>query len=207
LAAEAAWARTFPDGPYIEVGDARWFTTMGDSPHYFSITETFVSGIDRENTTLAISENIFGIFLIFTQNPDGSIIANDIFIDSYQVFGSLVFSSRYVSDDVGLPSKPVEVQSYSFWSGDTLIVRTEALVRPRQYSCGEKTAKSDCGLLGFTDVSLYLFGPESELNRLSVRRRGSGFLLVPEPASWAMMIAGFGLVGGALRRRREQMPA
>lgn len=25
---------------------------------------------------------------------------------------------------------------------------------------------------------------------------------IPEPASWAMMIAGFGLVGGALRRRR-----
>lgn len=26
---------------------------------------------------------------------------------------------------------------------------------------------------------------------------------VPEPASWAMMIAGFGLTGGALRRRRD----
>ena len=25
---------------------------------------------------------------------------------------------------------------------------------------------------------------------------------VPEPATWTMMIAGFGLVGGALRRRR-----
>jgi hypothetical protein len=24
---------------------------------------------------------------------------------------------------------------------------------------------------------------------------------VPEPASWAMMISGFGLVGGAMRRR------
>ncbi|HEU4968186.1 PEPxxWA-CTERM sorting domain-containing protein, partial [Sphingomonas sp.] len=24
---------------------------------------------------------------------------------------------------------------------------------------------------------------------------------VPEPATWAMMIAGFGLIGGALRRR------
>jgi hypothetical protein len=24
---------------------------------------------------------------------------------------------------------------------------------------------------------------------------------VPEPASWAMMIAGFGLIGGAMRRR------
>lgn len=27
---------------------------------------------------------------------------------------------------------------------------------------------------------------------------------VPEPATWAMMIAGFGLVGGAMRRRRSQ---
>jgi hypothetical protein len=25
---------------------------------------------------------------------------------------------------------------------------------------------------------------------------------VPEPASWAMMIGGFGLIGGAMRRRR-----
>ena len=30
-----------------------------------------------------------------------------------------------------------------------------------------------------------------------------GVSYVPEPATWAMMIAGFGLVGGALRRRRE----
>ncbi len=28
---------------------------------------------------------------------------------------------------------------------------------------------------------------------------------VPEPATWAMMIAGFGLVGGAMRRRRTQV--
>jgi hypothetical protein len=28
---------------------------------------------------------------------------------------------------------------------------------------------------------------------------------VPEPATWAMMITGFGLAGGALRRRRQQM--
>jgi hypothetical protein len=30
---------------------------------------------------------------------------------------------------------------------------------------------------------------------------------VPEPATWAMMIAGFGLMGGALRRRRAQAVA
>lgn len=28
---------------------------------------------------------------------------------------------------------------------------------------------------------------------------------VPEPSTWAMMIAGFGLIGGSLRRRRNQM--
>jgi hypothetical protein len=28
---------------------------------------------------------------------------------------------------------------------------------------------------------------------------------VPEPASWAMMLGGFGLVGGALRRRRTTL--
>lgn len=30
----------------------------------------------------------------------------------------------------------------------------------------------------------------------------AGAMAVPEPATWAMLIAGFGLVGGALRRRR-----
>lgn len=34
---------------------------------------------------------------------------------------------------------------------------------------------------------------------------GIGRLTVPEPGSWAMMIAGFGLVGAAARRRRPQM--
>lgn len=32
-------------------------------------------------------------------------------------------------------------------------------------------------------------------------------LAVPEPASWALMIAGFGLVGGALRQRRVAVAA
>ena len=30
---------------------------------------------------------------------------------------------------------------------------------------------------------------------------------VPEPASWAMLIAGFGLVGAAARRRRTALTA
>jgi hypothetical protein len=32
---------------------------------------------------------------------------------------------------------------------------------------------------------------------------GGSTLIVPEPATWAMMIGGFGMVGGAMRRRRS----
>jgi hypothetical protein len=31
-----------------------------------------------------------------------------------------------------------------------------------------------------------------------------GLSAVPEPATWAMMILGFGLVGGVMRRRQRQ---
>ncbi len=37
--------------------------------------------------------------------------------------------------------------------------------------------------------------------------QGNAFNAVPEPASWAMMIVGFGLVGGALRRRKDERGA
>lgn len=37
--------------------------------------------------------------------------------------------------------------------------------------------------------------------------RVSQYQIVPEPATWAMMIAGFGLVGAAARRRRVRTPA
>jgi len=30
---------------------------------------------------------------------------------------------------------------------------------------------------------------------------------VPEPASWALMIGGFGMVGATMRRRRQTMAA
>lgn len=34
-----------------------------------------------------------------------------------------------------------------------------------------------------------------------------GIAVIPEPATWAMLIAGFGLVGSALRRRQVVLPA
>ncbi len=36
---------------------------------------------------------------------------------------------------------------------------------------------------------------------------GGGGSFVPEPASWAMLVAGFGIVGGSMRRRRPTVAA
>jgi hypothetical protein len=46
------------------------------------------------------------------------------------------------------------------------------------------------------------FVPFSDFD-YTFRSYADGVAAVPEPASWALMIAGFGLVGGAARRRRE----
>ena len=45
-------------------------------------------------------------------------------------------------------------------------------------------------------------GPTYGPNRLGTVTIGAGTSPAPEPASWLMMMAGFGLVGAALRRRR-----
>lgn len=57
-------------------------------------------------------------------------------------------------------------------------------------------------------------GPGEAFTRVVVRSEASFALaqlryggIIPEPASWALMIAGFGLVGCALRRRRGRVPA
>ena len=42
--------------------------------------------------------------------------------------------------------------------------------------------------------------PEADLNLWAFQ---TGTPSVPEPASWAMMVGGFGVVGGALRGRRK----
>ena len=59
--------------------------------------------------------------------------------------------------------------------------------------------------LVLSDFSVRYQGIES--TTLGIRdgsANGTPFGLVPEPATWAMMILGFGLIGGALRSRKAQ---
>ena len=53
-----------------------------------------------------------------------------------------------------------------------------------------------------TSGGLYSYGGNVSFNKLTAVQTG-----VPEPASWALMIMGFGGIGGALRNRRRTLAA
>lgn len=59
-------------------------------------------------------------------------------------------------------------------------------------------------LLSFTIAPQNTNGGWIQFDNIVVDEIGSP---VPEPATWAMMIAGFGMVGGAIRRRRGMQAA
>ncbi len=60
---------------------------------------------------------------------------------------------------------------------------------------------------GYTVTEAKVFGEFSADAPITYIIRLSGSAMVPEPATWAMLIAGFGLVGAAARRRRRYAAA
>ena len=75
---------------------------------------------------------------------------------------------------------------------------TSATVGRTTYTLNEFSFRRNLG----DSVSEYVARPGGDGNDYSGNFRFTTALsAVPEPASWAMMITGFGLVGGAMRRR------
>lgn len=76
-----------------------------------------------------------------------------------------------------------------------------------QINCIGIGAGADCrpviGGVGAFSLQADSFDDFARALRLKLRREVTGN--VPEPGTWAMMIAGFGLVGAGLRRRRGML--
>jgi hypothetical protein len=59
------------------------------------------------------------------------------------------------------------------------------------------------GLDAFTGIG----ATKWSVTQIALALSGNHYFVVPEPATWAMMIAGFGLAGAALRRQRLRLQA
>ena len=99
--------------------------------------------------------------------------------------------------------------SFAFGIGDTLFGTTTGFMTPTAItgvvnSFNTYTVTGGTGQFAgasgvINGVGLLDRRPARPLNSLDLT--GSLNLPVPEPATWAMMVVGFGLLGGALRRR------
>ena len=91
----------------------------------------------------------------------------------------------------------------NFSNTNTTIYASGTLASPGNWSTWTSTYTVGAADVGST-ISIVLNGAGDQGNWDNVRLDGpSGTGGVPEPASWALLIAGFGMVGASLRRRRQ----
>ena len=91
-----------------------------------------------------------------------------------------------------------------FNSANTLLgTYTTASLGTNQFEA--MTFASGSGDIAYIIASGLNGGSSLGLDRLSYETTLNGG--VPEPATWALLILGFGLIGGALRGRRREVPA
>ena len=108
------------------------------------------------------------------------------------------------------PDSPANLQ---FWVNGSKVpgVTFSALGGPdqlgvwQQFSYSGVTGADGLRSIALTNNNLAPHGNDFALDDLSLTGVARGVGAVPEPASWALMILGFGTMGVALRRRRAQL--
>jgi hypothetical protein len=162
------------------------------------------------------------LWLPATGNPAGG---NFIALDGDQGGGSQANVQGWVSQDVdGL----VEGQRYALtfdWAAAQLQSRTGATTEQLQVSFGGDTqwtsilSNPNEGFSGWNQVTMYFtandasqtlkflsFGTPSGLPPIALLD-GVSLTAVPEPATWVMMLLGFGGLGAMIRRRNRSVIA
>ncbi len=142
-------------------------------------------------------------------NAAGNIIARGGFDPILALFALPGGAKINENDDGGCGLVAADAVSGQCW--DTYLTaaltpgnyRVSVQVYPN-FSAGNNLSDGFVGATTFADVSGAPNNPRSsrwafDVLNVEVATQGD----VPEPASWAMLIAGFGLTGAAMRRRRQ----
>jgi hypothetical protein len=105
---------------------------------------------------------------------------------------------RYSGAGIGLGTGGDAVNLYT--AAGTLVTRVDFGTSPS--AAPFATFDNSAGLSGVTLTVLSAIGVNGAFLTASGNEIGSPASVVPEPGTWAMLLAGAGIVAGAVRRRR-----
>jgi hypothetical protein len=180
---------------------------MPSTGYYHSALGAKVSGV-----TIGSGALMMGTTDNFTPFTFGTVSAGDsieFFIDTYDVNAGNVYMGRYFST----VSHNADGLQHA-WAAphfDQWYLGPEGVPEGTFIGFEDTTTGDTRGDLNYRDYTFVV--PNITVNAHPILAPGqsgsdsSEIAAVPEPASWAMMIGGFGMIGGALRRRRSAQPA
>lgn len=182
-----------------------------------SLTSVSVFGTTSGATWNTASDQFWSVFL---QRPIGVLLnptdnfagsAATLGLNSYAIFGEGTLSSTTVNSDLEYRI------TLNFDDGATLVGSYNFAIPGGQFVAGPQSTAT----VGTTTYTLNGFGwDRSSADNVSAFRAVSGgdpndytgqfsfftsSSAVPEPATWAMFILGFGLIGAGLRHRNRQV--
>lgn len=178
-----AGARNLLVNGSFETGDFAGWTTFGDD-RFDSVTGERLAGGPTDGRFHAA----FG-----ADDPSGGGI--------FQNFATIPGESYILRFDLGvLAGVPNAVQLG--WNTDIVFVEFDVRAGDHETLALILTADGVRTQMGFTFYHVPGF---FLLDNVSVTALNPPATPIPEPATWAMLIAGFGVAGGALRRRQSGM--
>lgn len=128
-------------------------------------------------------------------NPEPSLVVGSVFgggpIGSVQVLGGVF---NFNSFDLSTQNGTGEYQVEGFFNGSSVFSLAGSLS-----PSGFQTISGLAGNIDQLNFILTANGTSVNLDNIDVSAA------VPEPATWAFMILGFGAIGGALRRRKTNV--
>ena len=152
----------------------------------YSLTQLFTIA---SGTTSAILT-----FQMFAQNQSGTTIVNPAGLDAFSGPNQHARVDILIAGATAFTNAPGDIVANLFLGDDGSGVRPYLSYSFNLLSLGLTAGNSYQIRFGQVDNQLFF---QQGVDNVSINASGG----VPEPASWALMIAGFGLVGGALRRR------
>lgn len=188
-----------------------------------SITGGSVNGsgnviiLDPKASPFAVGNNNFDTnnLYIFDERQNFKLLA-DLTLD----VGGTIAAGTYVSSHLVLfdPLRPATVKgTVSFDQAILGIARKDATLKATNFLGAPSVTYNTPALFGLEPGEDFLTIGKPDANSVKINNLKAGLLgdmfrvftlgteptAVPEPSTWAMMIAGFGAVGFALRRRRK----